>query len=76
LGQKCIFFLFWPLADKLCIVMTVKGTDSIDYCCHAVLLFMQNDQMGVPLIFKVDPDGFYLSARGEKHKVCKYDGLA
>ena len=35
-----------------------------------VLVFTQNDQMGVPLIFKVDPDGFYLSARGEKNKVC------
>ncbi|XP_065895579.1 1-phosphatidylinositol 4,5-bisphosphate phosphodiesterase beta-4-like isoform X2 [Dysidea avara] len=31
-----------------------------------------NDQMGVPLIFKVDPDGFYLSARGEKNKEALY----
>ena len=26
--------------------------------------------MGIPLIFKVDPDGFYLYARGDKSKVC------
>ncbi|XP_065895577.1 1-phosphatidylinositol 4,5-bisphosphate phosphodiesterase beta-4-like [Dysidea avara] len=31
-----------------------------------------NDQVGVSLIFKVDPDGFYLSARGEKNKEALY----
>ena len=32
---------------------------------------LQGDQIvAVPLIFKVDPDGFYLYARGDKSKVC------
>ena len=32
---------------------------------------LQDDQVAaVPYIFKVDPDGFYLYARGDKNKVC------